>query len=347
MISLCVRVTVQCEGRSFVFPDAADIDPYDPTTFGFTYLGKVVGVHGLKGEVKVEIESDFATSRLYVAGSKSVKTVHTKPPNRRFPKSTVIRSGRPLEDGMYLIRFHKCNTREAARRYLAFQIYTREDDRPEALEDDEYLVGDLVGLRALRAFPSHGSQRADVTDTDATPGEFLGTIIGVVTSDELTGVPGLTHDLLELQLPPIKHDFSRARDNEGASASESESMVAMAGGDFEELEGEDLMMEELEELEELERLDMEEGSGLAFTPTAEAPDDALAFDFNHLTAPQVRTCLIPFVPQIVPEVDLGREIVYIDPPPGLLDLAVVQKKKHRVRALIPEHAESLRGRPEG
>jgi hypothetical protein len=35
------------------FPDETDIDPYDPTTFGFVEVGVVLGAHGVHGELKV------------------------------------------------------------------------------------------------------------------------------------------------------------------------------------------------------------------------------------------------------------------------------------------------------
>jgi hypothetical protein len=38
---------------SVLFPDEVDIDPYDPTTFGFMEVGVVLGAHGVKGELKV------------------------------------------------------------------------------------------------------------------------------------------------------------------------------------------------------------------------------------------------------------------------------------------------------
>lgn len=44
------------------------------------------------------------------------------------------------------------------------------------------------------------------------------------------------------------------------------------------------------------------------------------------------TCLVPFVKAIVPDVDKKRRVLRIDPPPGLLELAV-----EKVRAIKPAH----------
>ena len=44
-------------------------------------------------------------------------------------------------------------------------------------------------------------------------------------------------------------------------------------------------------------------------------------DVFAVRRPDGREALIPFVARIVPEVDLGRGVVLVDPPPGLLELA--------------------------
>ena len=46
-----------------IYPDEALIDPYDPSTFGFVFVGTVLGAHGLSGELKVRAVSDFAQER--------------------------------------------------------------------------------------------------------------------------------------------------------------------------------------------------------------------------------------------------------------------------------------------
>jgi 16S rRNA processing protein RimM len=49
-------------------------------------------------------------------------------------------------------------------------------------------------------------------------------------------------------------------------------------------------------------------------------DHAPASDLLVVRRPGGRTALVPFVAAIVPEVDLDRGRVLVDPPPGLLDL---------------------------
>jgi 16S rRNA processing protein RimM len=50
--------------------------------------------------------------------------------------------------------------------------------------------------------------------------------------------------------------------------------------------------------------------------------------------------LIPMVPQIVPEVDVAGQRIYIDPPPGLLDLTYVREEKTRIKGLLSPASKS-------
>jgi 16S rRNA processing protein RimM len=45
--------------------------------------------------------------------------------------------------------------------------------------------------------------------------------------------------------------------------------------------------------------------------------------------------LIPFVPALVPDVDVVGQKIYIDPPDGLLDLTYVREEKARIKGFLP------------
>jgi ribosomal 30S subunit maturation factor RimM len=51
--------------------------------------------------------------------------------------------------------------------------------------------------------------------------------------------------------------------------------------------------------------------------------------------------LIPFVPPIVPRVDLEQRACWIDPPNGLLDLTYVREEKTRIRGFLPTASERM------
>ena len=56
--------------------------------------------------------------------------------------------------------------------------------------------------------------------------------------------------------------------------------------------------------------------------------------------------LLPFVPDIVPTVDLDEGKVYVSPPPGLLDLTYIKEDKVRIKAFLPAAGETSATRVE-
>jgi len=83
------------------YPDAAAVDPSDPTTFGFTEVGRVTGAHGIGGAVRVVSDSDFAEERLCKAGV----TVWMRRPRRLAPRELHLLSGRRGPGkGVYLLK---------------------------------------------------------------------------------------------------------------------------------------------------------------------------------------------------------------------------------------------------
>ena len=120
------------------FPDNAKIDPYDPTTFGFTYLGAVLGAHGLGGELKVRVLSDFGVER-FRKGAK----LHLKDPQRRFPTEYKVIGGRSAGSGpsndAWLVKLSGVRTREEAAKLQGSTLFVWRDDRSQALA--RYLGG--------------------------------------------------------------------------------------------------------------------------------------------------------------------------------------------------------------
>ena len=129
--------------KPLTFSNASAVVPADPYTFGYTQIG-VIGVpHGVKGEVKMLIESDFADARLGAG-----QIVHVRRPNRRTPRPIRVERGRRQAGDTFLVQFEGVGSRLAAVVFRGYAVYVRADDRP-ALRTDEYLVRDLVGLRCF------------------------------------------------------------------------------------------------------------------------------------------------------------------------------------------------------
>lgn len=63
----------------------------------------------------------------------------------------------------------------------------------------------------------------------------------------------------------------------------------------------------------------------------EKDDDAAEDDIEMEIDEDSKRVLVPFVKQLVPVVDLAAGVIVIDPPAGLLDIAVVNRKRKPVR----------------
>jgi 16S rRNA processing protein RimM len=174
--------------NEIIFPDNRDVNPYDPTTYGYVELGTVLGAHGVRGEVKLVAVTDFS-ERLCRPGLR-----HLKMPHRRSPRRIMLLEGRHRLGKEYLLRLEGVDDRDAANHLRGCILYAREEERPEDLGDSEYIVSDLVGLQV---FMEEGYKTESGEDQS---GWFVGYINGVVLAEDMSSVPGLGQDLLELSL---------------------------------------------------------------------------------------------------------------------------------------------------
>jgi len=183
------------------FPDTQTIDPYDPTTYGYIELGTIIGAHGVHGWMKLTSTTDFGEHRLCEPGIR-----HIKPANRRSPREVELVEGRPLRSEtattgtdtkpMYLIRLANVEDREEALKMRGYVLYSLAEERvDDYLEEDEYIVSDLVGLNVFLDESCSDQRSGSFEDL------FVGNIRGVVLGSEMCAIPGLGQDLLEIALP--------------------------------------------------------------------------------------------------------------------------------------------------
>eukprot|EP00588_Corethron_pennatum_P012006 CAMPEP_0194275162 /NCGR_PEP_ID=MMETSP0169-20130528/8072_1 /TAXON_ID=218684 /ORGANISM="Corethron pennatum, Strain L29A3" /LENGTH=348 /DNA_ID=CAMNT_0039018559 /DNA_START=116 /DNA_END=1162 /DNA_ORIENTATION=- len=223
------------------FPDAAEVDPLDPTTFGFVELGVIVGPHGVKGEVRVRPSTDFTTERLCNPGQR-----HIKAAGRRAPRPTLLERGRAGgSGGTYLVKLGGVDDRQAATLVKGAVLYGRRDVSVPRLGTDEYRIDDLAYMNVYRVV------------SESEPDRLVGRVAGIVLASEFSDAPaGIGNDLVDILLP--------LRDKGGGEV--------------------------------------------------------------HV--------LVPFVPQIVPVVDVEARRMVLDPPEGLLDITYVREEKVVVRGLL-------------
>lgn len=136
----------------------------------FLEIGKIVGVQGLKGEVRIYPDSDFP-ERFVQPGRRWLL-----PPGQADPQPIQLRHGRYLNGkGLFVVAFEGVSDRTQAEALVGSKLLVPEADRPP-LDDDEFHVRDLLGLEVF----------------DQSTQECVGTVINVLAAG---------NDLLEVQRP--------------------------------------------------------------------------------------------------------------------------------------------------
>ena len=105
-------------------------------------VGKLVGVQGLRGELKVNPASDFP-ERFTKPGPRWLRACDGDRPTK-----IQLNSGRQLPGrSLFVVRVDGVNDRAAAEALIGQDLLVRGDDRP-ALADGEFHLLDLVGMEA-------------------------------------------------------------------------------------------------------------------------------------------------------------------------------------------------------
>ncbi|WP_457678761.1 ribosome maturation factor RimM [Thermovibrio sp.] len=104
---------------------------------GEVLLGKVVGVHGLKGELKVKSESDVFDRQIEAVDK---ITLYRGTKKEELPIEEV----KPYKD-IYLIKFKGIDDRSAAEEVIGGELWIKEEDRVP-LEEGEFYYEELIGL---------------------------------------------------------------------------------------------------------------------------------------------------------------------------------------------------------
>lgn len=97
-------------------------------------VGKIIGTHGIKGELKVKSDSSFER---FVKGNK----LYIRKDGKDVP--IVISSAR-VHKGNHLITINEITDINLVLGYVGCEIYTTHGD--DGLSDDEFYIEDLVGL---------------------------------------------------------------------------------------------------------------------------------------------------------------------------------------------------------
>lgn len=280
------------------FPDTSEIDPDDPATFGFLEIGRVLDAHGVRGELKVLSDSHFADERLCTPGERYLKL-----PKRLAPRPVRLLSGaraRTLRSGqgaVFTVVLEGSTSRDAALALKGCRLFSRAEERPASLADDEYLAAQIVGceVRLLDPQPARGGggeERAEgggegpsaeqpaLSEADvaalADPARRAGRVVGVVCAEEISGSPGLGNDLLDIEKEQHSDPPAAGAAAEGGGGGGGGGGARAAGG---------------------------RRAKLAVAPARPA-----------------ERVLVPFVPALCPHVDVRARVVGVRPVAGLMEL---------------------------
>jgi ribosomal 30S subunit maturation factor RimM len=175
---------------------ASELGSYDPLRFGFIEIGVVVGPHGVRGECKLRLSTDFVRERL---PTEPVQR-YLKLTYRVYPRPVWVQNGRPAsQPNQWIIRIRGVEDRDAAVRLRGATLYVHErEQRPLSLDANEYTIREWIGrpvilrerLEALRMQEDVCWTRASLLQ------QCIGKVMGVIFREDRGGA----HDSLELLL---------------------------------------------------------------------------------------------------------------------------------------------------
>eukprot|EP00929_Paragymnodinium_shiwhaense_P074594 TRINITY_DN38188_c0_g1_i1.p1 TRINITY_DN38188_c0_g1~~TRINITY_DN38188_c0_g1_i1.p1 ORF type:complete len:631 (+),score=167.53 TRINITY_DN38188_c0_g1_i1:78-1970(+) len=182
------------------WPDETQIDPHDPESFGFAFVGTVTGAHGISGDVRVRVD-DFLCEQGYDPAvylqrrnfsnwTEKEKRVHLKAPQRRFPRPFRILTGKRVQRRVFALRLQGVETVEDAMQMRGYKVFIlqpppgvgdqekKDDFNGEDLYDANSTTFhtndalELVGARCMKIQPVGGDAAIDEEKHQAVLGEY-------------------------------------------------------------------------------------------------------------------------------------------------------------------------------
>lgn len=125
-------------------PSNSSSDDVTPSEDQWLEVGKIVGAHGLNGEVKIYPDSDFP-ERFIEPGLRWLRSSS----QQTTPEEIQLIKGRCLSSkGLYVVKFSGVNYRDQAEALKGSSLLVKSNDRPK-LSAGEYHVSDLIGLTII------------------------------------------------------------------------------------------------------------------------------------------------------------------------------------------------------
>ncbi len=147
-------------------------------------IGKIIGVFGIKGELKVYSESDFIEQRF-----KKGSTIILK--NKKETITVTVSSMR-IHKKTILITIDNMLDINMVEKYINYDIFANANDNIE-LDEDEYYLDDLVGLDV---FDENNNFVGLLEDFIEVP---QGYIMEIVNKGKKTLIPFVDEHIIEIE----------------------------------------------------------------------------------------------------------------------------------------------------
>lgn len=125
-------------------------------------VGKIVGAHGVKGQIKIRPSSNNPGIYLKL---KSVLLEDEKKSERGTQTIKSIEFDRK----MFFVKFAECNSRNDAEKLIGLSVYTQKSQLAK-LGEDEWWVNDLLGLSV---FAKSGEKLGTISNVFGDRGEWI------------------------------------------------------------------------------------------------------------------------------------------------------------------------------
>ncbi len=147
-------------------------------------IGKIIGVFGIKGELKVYSESDFIEQRF-----KKGSTIILK--NKKETITVTVSSMR-IHKKTILITIDNMLDINMVEKYINYDIFANANDNIE-LDEDEYYLDDLVGLDV---FDENNNFVGLLEDFIEVP---QGYIMEIINKGKKTLIPFVDEHIIEIE----------------------------------------------------------------------------------------------------------------------------------------------------
>jgi len=333
------------------WPEEEAIDPHDPESFGFSYIGEITGAFGLHGEVRIRADDDLVQAgfqpekylayRNFSNWTEKPKRLHLKQRHRRFPRPYQILSGKRVNRRVFAVQLKGVHTVEEAMALRGTQIFALET--PEELQK--------------MAKDSADAARLDLYDADTTTFH---------TSDAFELVDAECYQLVGHLSDDALAEFAFAEDPEAAKAAlEAHNIRAVNFGhisgvvpDYKIAKRHAARKAAHDLLDITLRREITAGEGnYLYQPD---PNSIYGEYFNMPKTPEAweRVLYVPFVPDMLARIDAdvsGKKTVYFTLPKGHVEKCsftclkrIVDEKgqlaiprRANVKALLPAAGKSV------